>query len=104
MGILCDVMTYVFIFLFLGNFSTRKIQPGGTKRERKKRISFLSIGRGGGPAGRGDLGGGHQVTDVFLEEFVVVVEFVVFFLDGFDACEDFEEGGLQGFGVSDCVC
>jgi len=47
--------------------------------------SFLSA------AGRGDLGCRHQIPDVFLQELVVVVEFVVLFLDGLDAVEDLEQ-------------
>jgi len=58
---------------------------------------FLPAGRG---ARRRYLWCRHQVTDVFLEKLVVVVQLVVFFLDGFDAIKDLKEGGLQVFGVS----
>jgi hypothetical protein len=49
---------------------------------------------------RRDFRRAHQVADVLLQELVVVVELVVFFLDGFDAVEDFDEGFLEDFGVS----
>jgi len=41
--------------------------------------------------GRSDFRGGHQITDVFLQELVVRVELVVFFFDGLDAIEDGED-------------
>lgn len=53
---------------------------------------------------RSDLGCRHQVADILLEEFVVVVQLVVFFLDSFDSVEDLEEGELEGFGVSVSFC
>jgi hypothetical protein len=50
----------------------------------------------------GNLAGAHQVTNILLQELVVVVELVVLFLDRFDAMEDCDEGVLQSFGVSRC--
>lgn len=46
-------------------------------------------------AGRGDLGGAHEVTNVLLQKLVVVVELVVLLADGLDAVEDGDEGLLQ---------
>src|SRR3569833_1314258 len=51
-------------------------------------------------ARRCNLAGAHEVSDVLLKELVMVVELVVFFLDGFDAVEDGEQRVLQGFGMS----
>lgn len=52
------------------------------------------------PAARGrDLARRHQVPDVLLKEFVVVVEFVVFFLDRLNSVEESHQRVLQCFGV-----
>ena len=53
-----------------------------------------------------DFASAHQVTNVFLQELVVVIKLVVLFANGFDTVEDSKKGVLQGFGmstkVSDC--
>lgn len=50
-----------------------------------------------GAAGRGgNVAGAHEIADIFLQEPVVVVEFVVLLADGLDAVEDCEERLLQG--------
>ena len=54
----------------------------------------LLLARTSGTGG-GDLGGGHQVPDILLQELVIGIELIVFFLDGFDAVEDFEEGFVE---------
>lgn len=46
-----------------------------------------------------NLAGAHQVTNVFLEELVVVVELVVLFPHSLDAVEDGEERLLQKLGM-----
>lgn len=48
---------------------------------------------------RCNLARAHQVTNVLLKKFVVVVELVVLFSYRFDAVEDCEEGFLQSLGM-----
>lgn len=40
----------------------------------------------------GDLGCRHQISDVFLKEFVIAVQFIVFLLDGIDSVKYLEKG------------
>lgn len=61
-------------------------------------LASAAAGRGG------DLAGAHQVTNVFLQEFVVAIELVVLLLDGLDTVENEEERVLEHLGMlSDLV-
>lgn len=48
----------------------------------------------------GNLGGTHEVTNVLLEELVIVVKLVVLFTHSLDTVENGDERVLQGFGMS----
>lgn len=78
-----------------------RLLAAGTRRGlRGTALSFLSARRGAGcTTGGCDLRCGHQVANVFLQELVVRVEFVVFFLDRFYAVEQGEEGIMEDFGM-----
>jgi len=58
-------------------------RPSRSQVHRVSRRSFLAPA-----AGCRDFARGHEVANVFLEEFVVVVELVVLLLDCFDPTED----------------
>lgn len=81
------------------------MENGGLLKKRRKRRRVLvrpSIEAGLflAPAPRRcDLAGAHQVTNVFLKKFVVVVELVVLLPHSLDAVEDGEERFLQSLGM-----
>ncbi len=66
---------------------------------RGRKLGIYSYAGGGGGAGKGwsllalasrgrNLARAHEVPNVFLQEFVVVVELVVLLLDDFDSVDD----------------
>lgn len=46
-----------------------------------------------------NLGRGHQIPNVLLQELVVAIQLVMLFFHGLDAVEDLEQGLLEDFGV-----
>jgi len=68
---------------------------GITSQRLSKGSSFLAPAA----AGRGDFAGAHQVPDVLLQEFIVIVEFVMLLLDRLDAVEYHQQRVLQGLGL-----
>jgi hypothetical protein len=50
-------------------------------------------------ASRRDLRGRHQISNIFLQELVVVVQLVVLMLDSLNTVEDLEERILEDFCV-----
>lgn len=86
-------MVLWFVFCLLGAWVGERVLlnvPGASLGS-----SLLALGAGGR-----DLARGHQVADVLLEKFVVVVKLVVFFANGLDSIEDGEERLLQSFCVA----
>lgn len=71
-------------------------QAKARQKRQRLRLLLLPVSR----ASSGDLGGGHEVADVLLEELVVRVELVVLFLDRLYAVVDLEKGFLEELRMS----
>lgn len=58
------------------------------------RLSFLSFA-----AGCRDFAGCHEIPNILLQKFIVIVELVVLFLDSFNAVKEADERVLECLGV-----